>query len=242
LNAAKAALGHYTSTQATTGTAIYIPSPTTGIGSVLELDSNSTTDTQGIQVQYPASASSQGWHGHLLGNDGSAKDIATAPEFFAGMSVLDRNETTIIASGAMSASDWIGFYDVTDGTLSFGVEDGSQDISANTAHTLVDADVTTDGSAWVRLGFRWEVGTKLEAYVNGATVDISDVAESNAPDTAIACSYVCQSNGTTDSDRPRGVHGVRLLADSLIPNGRAAGCAARLSFFRERYGPGQPRR
>lgn len=189
-------VGAFTSTQATAGTALYIASPTTGLGSVLELDCNSTTNTQGIQVQYPGLGVNPKdgmvicWETML-----QAKDIATAPEFFAGMATLD---TTLIASGSISAADWIGFYDVTDGTLNFGVEDGSQDISANVAHTLVDGDVTTDGTAWVRLGFRWEVGTKLEAYVNGALVNTDDVAESNAPDGAIVCSYVCQSNGTTD--------------------------------------------
>lgn len=192
-------VGAFTSTQATAGTALFIASPTTGIGSVLELDCNSTTNTQGIQVQYPGLGVNPKdgmiicWETMLQG-----KDIATAPEFFAGMATLD---TTLIASGSMSASDWIGFLDTAGGATcvpKFGVEDGSQDISATTATTLVDGDVTTDGTAWVRLGFRWEVGTKLEAYVNGSMIDISDVAESNAPDGPIVCSYVCQSNGTTD--------------------------------------------
>lgn len=192
-------VGAFTSTQATAGTALYIASPTTGLGSVLELDSNSTTNTQGIQVQFPGLGVNPkdgmviGWETMI-----QLKDIATAPEFFAGMATLD---TTLIASGAISASDWIGYYDVAGGATcvpKFGVEDGSQDISATTAHTFVDGDVTTDGTAWARLGFRWEVGTKLEAYVNGSLIDASDVAESNAPDGPIVCSYVMQTNGTVD--------------------------------------------
>jgi hypothetical protein len=191
-------VGAFTSTQATTGTALYKASPTTGLGSVLELDADSNTDGQGIQVQYPGLG--------VTPKDGmiicwetmmQAKDIATTgPELFAGLATLD---TTIIASDAMSAADWIGFIDLggtTTATLKFGVEDGTQDVSAITAHTLVDGDVTTDGTAWFRVGFRWEVGTKLEAYVNGSLIDSSDVAESNAPDGAIVCSYVCQCGGS----------------------------------------------
>lgn len=192
-------VGAFTSTQATAGTALFIANPTTGLGSVLELDSNSTTNAQGIQVQYPGLGVNPKdgmvicWETMMQG-----KDIATAPEIFFGMCSLD---TTIIASGAMSAADWIGFLDVAGGATcvpKFGVEDGSQDISATTAHTLVDGDVTTDGTAWFRAGFRWEVGTKLEAYINGTMLDTSDVAETNAPDGHIVCSYVLQSNGTTD--------------------------------------------
>jgi hypothetical protein len=191
-------VGAFTSTQATTGTALFVASPTTGIGSVLELDCNSNTDGQGIQVQYPGLG--------VYPKDGMVicwetmvqlSDIATTgPEFFAGLATLD---PAIIASDAMDVSDWIGFLELGGAAttvVNFGVEDGSQDISATTAHTFVDGAVTTDGTAWVRLGFRWEVGTKLEAYVNGAEISTSDVAESNAPDGAIVCSYVCQCGGT----------------------------------------------
>ena len=79
-------VGAFTSTQATTGTALFIANPTTGLGSVLELDSNSTTNTQGIQVQYPGLGVNPKdgmiicWETMLQG-----KDIATAPEFFAGL-------------------------------------------------------------------------------------------------------------------------------------------------------------
>lgn len=200
-------VGAFTSTQATTGTALFKASPTAGLASVLELDADSTTDGQGIQVQYPGLG--------VYPKDGmiicwesmvQVSDIATTgPELFLGLATLD---TTIIASDAMSASDWIGFLELggeATTVVNFGVEDGSQDVSATTAHTFVDGAVTTNGTAWVRLGFRWEVGTKLEAYVDGAMISTSDVAESNAPDGPIVCSYVCQCGGT-------GIDSIMLVA------------------------------
>jgi len=190
-------VGAFTSTQATTGTALFKASPTAGLASVLELDSDSTTDGQGIQVQYPGLG--------VYPKDGmiicwetmvQLKDIATTgPELFLGMATLGSG---LITSDAYNMADWIGFASLGGAattTVKFGVEDGSQDISATTAKTFTDGDVTTDGTAWTRLGFRWEVGTKLEAYVDGSMIDTSDVAESNAPDGAIVCSYVCQCGG-----------------------------------------------
>jgi hypothetical protein len=190
-------VGNFTSTQATAGTALWIASPVAGWGSVLELDCNSTTNTQGIQVQYPGLGVYPS-DGMIISYESMLlfKDIGTntGPEFFDGLATLD---TTLIASGSISAADWIGLYS-SDGTpaLKFGVEDGTQDISAVTAHTTIDGDVTA--ASWFRWGFRWEVGTKIDVYVNGREIDSSDVAESNAPDGPIVCSSVCQSNGTTD--------------------------------------------
>lgn len=193
----QAGTGAFTATQATAGTAAYIASPVAGWGPVLELDSGSSTNTQGINVQYtgigvyPKDGQIIGWEAMLL-----FKDIGTntGPEFFGGLATVD---TTIIGSGAITAADWIGFYSA-DGTpeLYFGVEDGSQDISATAAHTTIDGDVTA--ASWFRIGFRWVVGESLQYFVNGVATTPSDVLESNAPNGPMVLSYVCQSNGTTD--------------------------------------------
>lgn len=192
-------VGAFTSSQiGSVGTALFIANPISGLGSVLELDCATNTDGNGIQVQYPGLG--------VNPKDGmiicwetmvQLKDIATTgPELFLGMATLG---TGLITSDAYNMADWIGFASLGGAattSVAFGVEDGSQDISATAAKTFTDGDVTTDGTAWTRLGFRWEVGTKLEAYVDGSKIDTSDVAESNAPDGAIVCSYVCQCGGS----------------------------------------------
>lgn len=193
----KANLANGTGTQATAGTGAYIADTVAGGYSVLEVDSNSTTNGQGYQIQwkgagvYPEEGMTVYGHARVR-----FLDIATGPEFFAGLGTID---TTLIASDAMSASDWIGFLSLSGGTIKFGVDDGTEDLSDSAIHTMVDGVSTTDGTEIVDLDFRWEVGSTLEVYVNGVLADITGIDLGNEPDDGfVVPSVVCQTNGTTD--------------------------------------------
>lgn len=190
-------LAEATGTQATAGTGAYIADTIAGGYSVLEVDCNSTTNGQGYQLQ---------WKGEgVYAEEGMVvymhwrvrtKDIATGPEFFAGLATID---TTLIASDAMSATNWIGFLSLSGGTIKVGIDDGTEDLSDSAIHTMVDGDTTTDGTEIVDLDLRWEVGTKVEAWVNGVKADLTGIDIANEPDAGfIVPSVVCQTNGTTD--------------------------------------------
>jgi hypothetical protein len=197
-----AGTGQFTATAATVGTAVFGASPYAGLPSPLVLDqagtSGSATNGQGIQIQatgqglYPEEG--QTVYGHWKVE---FKDIATAPEVFFGLGTVD---TTFIASDAVSATSWIGFYSLTGGTLLFGVDDGSTGQDQTSAiHTMVDGDVTTDGTGIVDLDFRWVVGSSLEIYVDGVLVSSSEISLDSEPDVGeIVHTMVTQSNGTTD--------------------------------------------
>lgn len=190
-------LAEGTGTQATAGTGAYIADIVPGQYSVLEVDCNSTTNGQGYQIQ---------WKGEgVYPEEGMVvyqywrlrfKDIATGPEFYAGLATID---TTLIASDAMSATNWVGFLSLSGGTIKVGVDDGTEDLSDSSIYTMVDGDTTTDGTEIVDLDLRWEVGTKIEAWVNGVKADLTGIDLANEPDAGfIVPSVVCQSNGTTD--------------------------------------------
>lgn len=191
--------GTFTGTQASAGAAALVAGPT-GFGTLLEIDSNSGTAAQGYQVQftghgyYPKAGETLYFEAQLR-----AHDIATAPEFFAGHGTID---TTFIATSgtpSVTAADFIGFYAVDDGAgLTFAIDDGDTGESAHASdvYTLVDADVTTDGSEWVHLGYRITFGDSVEAYANGLDLEVS-VTQASEPDGFIVPTFVCQSSGSS---------------------------------------------
>jgi len=61
---------------------------------------------------------------------------------------------------------------------------------------IVDGDVTP--TAWVKLGFRAEVGKSLELFVNGAKVSSSSILPPIVPDAIVYPTFVCESEGTVD--------------------------------------------
>ena len=193
----KNGVGTFTGTQATAGTGTLIAGPA-NFGSLLEIDSNSTTGAQGYQVQFTG-------HGRYV-QDGQtlyfdamlrAHDIATGPEFFAGFGTID---TTVISGSAISPTKWIGFYIVDDGKgVTFGMDDDSA-VATHSAdvYTLVDADVTTDGSEWVHLGFAWTAGQSCRVYVNGVDINYDGGVANDPVGGFMVPTLVCQSSGTTD--------------------------------------------
>lgn len=192
----KAGTGTFTGTQATAGTGTLIAGPS-GFGTLVEIDSNSTTSTQGYQIQFTGDGVYLA-DGDTLYFDTMlrAHDIATGPEIFAGFATID---TTILASSAVSPTNWIGFYAVDDGVgLTFGMDDNSAVVTHSAdVYSLVDADVTTDGSEWVHLGFKIQAGVACEAFVNDQPVGF-DGGIAHDPAGFIVPSFVCQSSGTTD--------------------------------------------
>ena len=96
-------VAHYTATQATAGT---FALDTSVNYPVALADCNSTTATQGINVQLPGEYFLPA-AGQTIIFEARFKfaDVATGPEFFIGLHEVD---TTIIATSALSGSNMIG--------------------------------------------------------------------------------------------------------------------------------------
>jgi hypothetical protein len=177
--------GRHTATQATQGT---FALDDARYGVVLA-DCNSATATQGINVQRSGTVgeSFTPLANTVIWGEGRIKaaDIATGPEFFWGLAVID---TSIIASSAISAQA-IGFKSQTDDNVILATcKDGSGETTAASIHTFVDG-------TWVKLGFRVSDTSVVEFFVNGVKVA---TITANIPTTDMVPSVVCQSGGTTD--------------------------------------------
>jgi hypothetical protein len=185
----------FTLTQATTGTAVPIAGPD-GFGALLELDAASNTVGQGVQIQYKG----------LLVNPVAGMEImfetmarvrdisTTGIQHFLGLSDVD---TTIHASALPTTGDKIGFASITTNLISEFVMNASGVPAAatGTPHTWVDADVTSDGSEWAHLAFKWKVDEYVRVFVNGAEFG-NDLAISTDPAAAVCPSFVAQVAAT----------------------------------------------
>lgn len=177
--------GEYVLTQATTGTAAI----STAAPGVLELDSNSTTATQGAQIQrvkscfLPASGKSI-WAEFKF----KIVDTFDKAEIFVGLSEID---TTIIAGSANTSANHIGWQCVTDnGVLLFTSE------KAGTGTTAACATIAED--TYIRLGFYYDGDADtVQQYVNGVATGTA-IATANIPKVALFPSFVCQSGGVND--------------------------------------------
>lgn len=178
--------GKYTATQATAGTFALDEQ----IGGVALADCNSTTVTQGINVQLTNGGFT--WaSGALMVFETRLKvvDMATGPEFFAGMSEVD---TAIIDTSLQASANHIGFESVSDdGVLLFGAEKAGTEATALASNTL------TDGT-FVKLAFIVEEDGTIAQYVNGVAVT-GFTASTWTPIVSMTPSFVCQSDGATDS-------------------------------------------
>lgn len=178
--------GIWTATQATAGTFALDATDEKGVALA---DCNSTTATQGINVQaagvaFKMSASTKLWYEARV----KIADTATGPELFVGLSDV---ETAIIASSAVASDNYLGFYSITDNNvISFASEDGGTQTNKASVATLVD-------DTWVKLGFKVDGLSKVTAYVNGAALEDYEIT-TNIVDALVVPSFVCQSGGTTD--------------------------------------------
>lgn len=177
--------GDYVLTQATAGAAAI---STAGAG-VLELDSGSTTATQGANLQRVKSAFLPA-SGKDLWFETSIKVVDTfdKAELFIGLSDVD---TAIIGSSANASDNHIGWQCVTDnGVLLFTSE------KAGTGTTSAAATIAE--ATYIKLGFYYDgTADTVQQYING-TATGSAHATANIPKVAIYPSFVCQSGGTND--------------------------------------------
>lgn len=182
---AAATTGDYVLTAATAGSAAI---GTAGTG-VLEIDSASSTASQGANVQrvksiwVPAS-------GKSLWAEWTVKIVDTYDkvEFFVGLSDV---ETAIIASSANASDNHIGWQCVTtDGVLLFSSE------KAGTGATKAATTLAED--TYVKLGFKYDgTADTVQQYINGVSTGTAHVT-ANIPKVALCPSFVCQSDGTND--------------------------------------------
>lgn len=175
----------YTLTQATQGTAAI---DTAAPGTLL-LDSNSTTATQGANLQrlvsaFVPAANKDLWFEARV----KVVDTYDKAELFIGLAASD---TTIIATSAVSTNNHIGFSCVTDdGVLLFDCD------KAGTGTT--GTGVTLAEATYVKLGFFYDgTADTVQAFVNGAAVG-SAIATTYIPKVVVYPSFVCQSGGTND--------------------------------------------
>jgi hypothetical protein len=177
--------GDWVLTQAVAGAAAI----STAAPGVLELDSNSTTATQGAQVQrvkscFVPAAGKSIWAEFQV----KVVDTFDKAELFVGLSEID---TSVIASSANSSANHIGWQCVTDdGVLLFTSE------KAGTGTTAAAATIAED--TWIKLGFFYDGDADtLQQYVNGVATG-SAIATANIPKVALYPTAVCQSGGTND--------------------------------------------
>ena len=180
-------VAHYTATQATAGT---FALDTSVNYPVALADCNSTTATQGINVQLPGEYFLPA-AGQTIIFEARFKfaDVATGPEFFIGLHEVD---TTIIATSALSGSNMIGLSSVTDDNVCLFTAEKATAADNHTGTTMVDG-------TWIKWGFRVNGVTNISQYINGVEQASSTRhVTANIPIVALTPSLVCQSGGTTD--------------------------------------------
>jgi len=174
----------YTLTQAVAGTAAI----STAAPGVLEIDANSTTATQGVNLQrlgacFLPAANKDIWAEFKF----KIVDTYDKAEIFVG---LANSDTSIIATSANSSTDHIGWQCVTDdGVLLFTSEKGGAGTTSACA-TITEA-------AYIKLSFFVDGVTSVQQYVNDVSTGTAH-ATANVPILAMFPSFVCQSGGTND--------------------------------------------
>lgn len=181
--------GNYTETQATAGTAAIDSTP--GEGGWYAIDCNSTTQHQGMQVQSPIIVfKPQALKKIVFEARFYISDHPDNVQFFLGLSELD---TTIIASGANSSANHVGFESIAASSVVTGVGE-----KAGTRDTSATFDTLVDGSTGiVKYGFVIDELDTLTFYKNG-TASTDTIATASIPIVSMALSAVCQTDGTTD--------------------------------------------
>lgn len=183
------ASNEWTLTQATTGTAAI---STTVTGALL-IDAGATTANQGVNLQalkagfVPAANKSLWWEACF------SLSASTPPVTkWQGYVGLTGSDTTIIASGAQSSNNRLGFQTLASANLAFQVTaDKAGTGTTATGLTLADATVVRVG------GYFDGAADTYTPYVNGTAG--TAIATANIPKVVIYPSIVVQSDGT---DRP----------------------------------------
>ena len=173
----------YTATPATAGAAAAIA----GEGGICEIDSGSTTSTQGLNLQDKvASLRIPDTLPLAFEAKLNLSANATGPNFFIGLAITD---TSLIASSVLTSA-CVGFQSLTANNVLLGV---SKDAAGATVTESLGS-LPTDGSD-IYLGFRIEKGM-LRFYVTRA--EVGPVVRTNLPTGLdLARTVVCQTRGTT---------------------------------------------
>ena len=175
-------------TQASAGTAAL---DAAAKGGVLLLDSVSSTNNQGVQIQLGGAAGASSFIANANSKiyyEARVKiaDIgSTTCQMFAGLAIVD---TSLFASAANSTANHIGFEAINSTAMGIHSEKAGSRSSTASVHTVVD-------DTYVKLGFVVDGLTKITPYVNGVA---KDAITTNIPIVEMTPSFVCHSSGTTD--------------------------------------------
>jgi len=180
----------WVATQATAGTVASVQAE----GGTIAVDCNSTTADQGMQIQSniglpaPAADKTTYFEARVKVED----SIANA-QIFVGLAAAD---TTIFASGAVSASDFVGWVqDAAD------IAASASKLRCQSSSGTVAESSTTDitNGTYIKLGFRLNGVSTMDVFVNGTLTEVVDISGTNvAPETVLYPSFACLSEGTTD--------------------------------------------
>jgi len=157
----------------------------------LLLDSASSTNNQGVQIQLGGAAGASSFIANANSKiyyEARVKiaDIgSTTCQMFAGLAIVD---TSVFASAANSTANHIGFEAINTTAMGIHSEKAGSRSSTAAVHTVAD-------DAYVKLGFVVDGLTKITPYVNGVA---KDAITTNIPIVALTPSFVCHSSGTTD--------------------------------------------
>ena len=175
-------------TQASAGT---VAMDVAAQGGVLLMDSNSTTNNQGVQIQmggaiaassFIASAASKIYYEARV----KIADIgSTTCQMFAGLAEVD---ASVFASAANSTANHIGFEAINTTAMGIHSQKATSRSSTAAVHTVVDDD-------YVKLGFVVDGLTKITPFVNGVA---QTAITSDIPILGMTPTFVCHSSGTTD--------------------------------------------
>jgi hypothetical protein len=177
------ATNDWTLTQATAGSAAIH----TTIPGALLMDAGNTTAHNGAQIQKKVAMFLP-----ALGKDiwfeAFVEPTSLIGEFFFGLAAVD---TTIIAAGAMSTNNRIGWTGVAgDGVMQFDCD------KAGTSSQTTGATLSTTGMT--ALGFHYDGTTDtIQQYVNGVAVG-APIATTYISKSAMYPSFVCQNHSTTE--------------------------------------------
>ncbi len=167
-----------------------------GIGGLLQLDSESTTQHEGLHMQqtiapFKLAANKDLWFEAKV----RVTDTFDKCEFFCGLAKIDG--TLIKNDGDLdTGSDYVGFAVETTlaGVTSFYECKDTAELkdSMGTAGTLPEAD-------WIQFGFKIKGVTGIQAYIDNVEQTLTNVIASGIPTTdALAVSFVCQTDATND--------------------------------------------
>ena len=175
-------------TQATAGTAAC---DVAAKGGVLLLDSASSTNNQGAQLQLGGAAAASSFIASATSRiyyEARVKlaDIgSTTVQFFAGLSEID---STLFASAANSSANHVGAEAINTTALGVHSEKAGSRSSSASVHTIADG-------TYFKIGFVIDGVSKVTPYVNG---EAKTAITTNVPIVAMTPSFVCHSSGTTD--------------------------------------------